>query len=98
MNFDFSESMAAASDADIIRILTSERNNYQELAIKAAERELQKRNLSIEQIEGIKKANESLQAIVEKKSTISLEFHWKMLAFMFPYIFVFVLSGFLKSE
>ncbi|TRX65967.1 RDD family protein [Carboxylicivirga sp. M1479] len=54
MNKDFTEVMAQRSDEELIKILTVHKEDYQPEAIHCAEKELQKRNLSIEEQQTIK--------------------------------------------
>jgi hypothetical protein len=54
MDFDFAKTMAEASDSELIKILTIEKDKYQDAALDAAEKELNNRNLSVDQIEKTK--------------------------------------------
>lgn len=60
--------MAEATDTEIIKIVTADRDNYQEAAVEAAEKELTKRNLPIELIEKTKKFQESQKQFDEIKT------------------------------
>nr|WP_298791559.1 RDD family protein [uncultured Allomuricauda sp.] len=60
--------MSERTDEELIRIVTTERKNYQPLALDAAEQEISKRNIDTSNFEAIK-----LQAIKEKEQKISIE-------------------------
>jgi hypothetical protein len=98
MNFDFSKSMKDASDAELIKILTTDRSDYQEVAIVAAETEFARRNLAIEHVERLKSENAFRQKIKTAKANEPLDFHWKVIAVIFPVLFQFIISGLLKGD
>ena len=54
MSNNFDDVMAKETDAQLLKILTEQRNDYQPAAVEAAEREFAKRNLSQEKIESAK--------------------------------------------
>ena len=98
MQFDFNETMKSSSDEELIKIVTYERDNYQEAAIKAVEIELEKRNLNQTDIYS---AQDSIEAKYEQqqlKAETPLDTHWKILTFIFPGILQIILSGTFKSE
>ena len=98
MQFDFKDVMKKATNEELIKIVAYERDNYQEEAIKAAEIELENRNLSQSIVYS---AQDSIEANYEEqqlKAQIPLETHWKTLTFIFPGILQLILSGTFKSE
>ncbi len=84
MNFDFEKTMKAATDAELIRIVVTNRDDYQEAAILAAEAELTKRKFSEQKFVTIKSSIDTENEIKFFKSNAPLELHWKILAFLFP--------------
>jgi hypothetical protein len=98
MHFDFTETMKQASNAELLKIVTTDRDDYQEGAVKAAETELSKRNLSIEEITAAEMFNEQQQQILLKKANAPLESHWKILTFIFPGVINFIFSGTFKGD
>lgn len=98
MNFDFTKTMRETSDAELIKILTQDRNDYQEAAIAAAENELTKRKLSAKQIESAKTFNSVQKAVSDEKANAPLDFHWEILSVALPGIFQLLISGILKGE
>ena len=98
MNLDFAKSMEESSDAELIKIVTIDRNDYQKVALIAAEKELSRRNLSSEQISSAKKINEVQKVIKDTKANAPLDFHWKILAVIFPGVFQIIISGILKGD
>ena len=98
MEFDFVKTMQQATDAELLKIVTIDRANYQEVALIAAEAELAKRNLTSEQINTAKSFNEKEQKIQTFKANSPLEMHWKILTFILPGIFQIILSGTFKGD
>lgn len=98
MQFDFTSKMKEATDAELLNIVTLERDNFQEEAVVAAEVELEKRNLTPEQIHIETTFNEKQQQIRSDKANTPLETHWKILTFLFPGIFQLILSGLFKGS
>ena len=98
MEFDFAKTMQEISDTELIKILTTERDNYQKEAIDAAELEFNKRNLTTTQIENAKTYNEKEYQIQLAKSKMPLDLHWKILTAIIPGVIQLILSGLFKSE
>jgi hypothetical protein len=98
MQFNFKQTMQETSDAELIKIVTLERDNYQEEAVLAAETELAKRNLTPEQVAAAENINEEQQQIQIRKANTPLDVHWKVLTFIFPAIIQIILSGAFRSE
>ena len=98
MQLDFEKTMKEASNAELLKIITTDRDNYQEAAIEAAEVELSKRNLTPEEMKAAKKFNEEQQQIITFKSNLPLDTHWKVLTFIFPGILQIILSGTFKGD
>jgi len=73
MNKDFTEVMAQRSDEELIKILTVHKKEYQPEAVECAERELKKRNLSLESIQIIEEIikTETKQEIKMETNTAS---------------------------
>ena len=98
MNFDFTRAMSDATDAELIKILTVDRENYQEAAVEAAELELTKRNIPTEQIEKTRQLHTAQKQFEDIKANAPLDTHWKVLTFIFPAILQIIISGVFKSE
>lgn len=98
MQFDFTETMIQASDVELLKIVTTDRNNYQEAAIIAAETELSRRNLSSEQITAAEMFNEQQKQNILAKANAPLETHWKVLTFIFPGVINLIFSGTFKGD
>lgn len=98
MVFDFEKTMKEAPDAELIRIVITNRDEYQEAAIAAAEAELSQRNLSQEQLAllQIRQIGENTEKAY--KAAIPLDIHWKILAFLFPGIFQLIIAGSFKAN
>ena len=98
MYFDFTKSMSTATDAELIKILTVDRENYQEAAVQAAELELTKRDIPTDQFEKTKELHTTQKQFDNIKANAPLDTHWKVLTFMFPAILQMIISGIFKSE
>lgn len=98
MEFNFAETMRSAKDAELIKIVTINKDNYQPAAVAAAEVELAARNLSVDQIEFATALNEREHADIAAKATEPLDIHWKILACVFPVIPQLLLAGLFKSQ
>lgn len=96
--FDFEETMKEAPDAELIRIVITNCDEYQEAAIAAAEAELSRRNISAEQFSLLK--TKQVEENTEKayKAAIPLEMPWKILAFLLPGVLQLVIAGSLKAN
>lgn len=98
MTFDFEKTMKEAPDAELIRIVVTNRDDYQEAAIAAAEAELSKRNLPEETLSIIESRQIEENAERIHKANFPLELHWKILTFIFPGIFQLIIAGFFKAN
>jgi hypothetical protein len=98
MQFDFSQAMAERSDAELIAITTTEKDNYQAVALEAARVELSRRNLSAHQIETAIYNNSRQEQLENKKRDKPLEAYWKILVFFIPTIALLIIAGYLKSH
>ena len=78
MNTDFKDVMSKRTDEDLIKIVTIARNDYQPLAVTAAEEEIKSRNLDTEKIEQveseIKVEIEEKQQLNDKTVSSSIRF------------------------
>ncbi len=84
MTNSFDEVMAKESDAQLIKILTELRNDYQPAAVEAAEKEFARRNLSSEKIEVAKELLMQEKQVTEAKAAEPLAWHWKAFFLLLP--------------
>ena len=92
----FTDVMAEKDDIELIRITTSERNDYQPEAVLAAKEELRKRNISATMYQDFTAKVEMLIEVeknIEKtKSELPLSTWIKVVAFIFPFILFFIIG------
>src|SRR5215203_672912 len=98
MSFDFKETMKEATDAELIKIVFTEREYYQPAAVLAAEAELALRRLSADKIKVLVAVNEKQQQILGFNANIPLDTHWKVLTFILPGILQLFLSGLFRGD
>jgi hypothetical protein len=90
---EFRGVMSDRTDADLVKMTTIERNQFQPDAVIAAEEELKKRNLTADQIETV---NTDIRIETEKegeKANEPLGIFWKILTFLFPGLINIFFSG-----
>ncbi|MBI3235578.1 MAG: hypothetical protein HYZ42_16320 [Bacteroidetes bacterium] len=97
MENSFTKAMTQRSDEELLKITTEQRNDWQEEAVLAAEHELTKRNLSLGEIEMAMRKNAHQNKQIEDKANEPLETVWRILTFLFPAIFTFILSTGLRT-
>ena len=95
---EFTHVMEKRSDFELIEIVTKLRNDYNPEAVKAAEIEIEKRNLSIDQIELVKEEIKLKDKALEEKANKPLQTHWKVLTFAIPGILSLILAGTFKAD
>ena len=98
MNFDFEQTMKQASDEELIRIVITNRDEYQEAAIAAAEKELRLRNLPKQQLAMHTNKQQWLNERKAMKAAVPLELHWKILSFLFPGVIQLIIAGSFKAN
>src|SRR5437868_10173043 len=98
MTFEFEKQMEKASDAELLKIVTLDRDDYQGAAVIAAENELARRNLTTEQIADASTANVIEKTARDTKANLPLDFYWIPFALIFPGIFQMIISGIFKGE
>jgi hypothetical protein len=98
MENDFTTIMSQRTDAELLKIVNELRNDYQPDAVRAAELELQKRNLTSEQVQEAVHENETKKQIVTEKANAKLSGIWKVLTFIFPGILQVIFAGTFKAD
>lgn len=96
--FDFEKTMKEAPDAELIRIVITNRDEYQDAAIAAAEAELSRRNIPAEELSLLKAKQMEKNTAKAHKAAIPLELPWKILAFLFPGVIQLIIAGSLKAN
>jgi len=91
----FAEAMARRSDAELVEILTQRHDDYQPDTLAAAEMELEKRNLTTEQVE---QAKQSVELKIQQRANEPLEAGWKLLTFLIPGIITSMIAATLKAD
>lgn len=90
--------MAERTDAELIKILTEQRDDYEKEAVIACENELESRNLNIDEIEIAKKENEEITKKVISKANEKLSAGLKILTFLIPIVLVIIFAGVFKAD
>ena len=98
MTSNFEDIMSKRTDAEIIKILTEDVSDYQPAAIEAAKKEFEKRKLSADVVETVKKSLEQENEVKKVKASEPLSFVWKFLTFIFPGAIQMFLYGKLKTD
>jgi len=98
MENQFDEVMSKRTDAELIKILNSAEGDYQLMALEAAKREYEKRNLSTEQITIAEQEIEQRQQKDELKANEKLSSNGKIFAFLFPGLLLIMFAGTYKSD
>ena len=94
----FTDQMSRRTDAELLKIVIDQRNDYQPEALLAAEEELARRNLSPEQVSSAKEELERKKTFDEKRANEPLDMSLKILTAIFPGILQIILSGTYKVE
>lgn len=93
----FSAVMAQKDDVELIRIVTAEKNDYQPEAIIVAEEEIKKRNISVSMYQDFAEKIETLIEIENNREEIKRQLplqNWiKVVAFLFPAFFFFIIGA-----
>jgi uncharacterized RDD family membrane protein YckC len=102
MENNFREVMESRTNEELIKIVTIDRENYQQMAVVAAEQEINKRQLDTNLIE---KVNQSFKIAIEEKKAIAtnlvsswtrlLHFVIDFLAILIIYFIISLIIGFL---
>jgi len=81
MNIDFKDAMSKRTDKDLIKIVTVARNDYQPLAVEAAQQEIKNRSIDTAMIEQVKidlimQIEEQKQFDTKKVSSVTRFIHF----------------------
>jgi hypothetical protein len=98
MNNNFNEVMSRKSDSQLTAILTSEREQFQPDALAAAEHELKKRNLTVENVKTLTIENAIKSQEEIERAEEPLEPLWKVLAFFIPGLIPLIFSASFKAD
>jgi hypothetical protein len=95
---EFEAAMFNQTDADLIRIISSEPGDFRPAAVEAAGRELSRRNLSEVLIIAIKQDIEHKQRLDRFKAKQPLGTGLKILSCIFPGIIQLMFAGMFKAD
>lgn len=98
MENEFDNVMQKRSDADLIKILSGPPDDYQPIALNAAKREFERRNLSDIQIATAKQQIIQKQQIDQTRADMPLGTLPKIFAFLFPGILLLASAGIFKAD
>jgi hypothetical protein len=98
MENKFTSIMTQRTDAELLKIVNEQRNDYQPEALEAAELELKNRNLSIERVQEAIQENETKKQIETEKANMKLGGGWKVLTFIFPGLIQIIFAGTFKAD
>ena len=94
----FTEQMSKRTNAELIKIVNEQRNDYQPEAVTAAEEELTKRNLSQTQLSTAKQELEQKKQFDENRANEPLAMGLKILTAFFPGLIMIIFSGGYKAD
>ncbi len=94
----FDDVMAQRSNAELIAILNSPEGDYQPAALEAAKRVFDGRNLSFSQLETARNQISDAREKDEAKANEPLSVLPKILAFIFPGVYLILVSGLFNAE
>ncbi|WP_184542352.1 hypothetical protein [Mucilaginibacter sp. FT3.2] len=95
---EFEEVMARQSNAKLLDIIKSPEGTYEVLALEAAKKELESRNLTTDQIESTEAAVFEKIKDREDRKHVPLNWHWKVLCVLLPGIIPILLAGGFKAD
>jgi uncharacterized protein YqhQ len=98
MENQFTSVMTQRTDAELLKIVNEQKNDYQPKAIEAAELEIKKRNMSSERIQEAIQENKTKNQIETEKTNKELDSGLKVLTFIFPGIIMIIFAGIYKSD
>lgn len=98
MDNKFTSTMTQRTDAELLKIVNEQRNDYQPEALEAAELELKNRNLTIERVQEAIQENETKKQIKTEKANVKLSGGWKVLTFIFPGLIQIIFAGTFKAD
>jgi len=98
MTNQFTEQMSKRTNAELLKILNEQHNDYQPEAISAAEAELARRNLTHEQVTTAKQEMETKNQFDERRANEPLGTGWKILTAIFPGVLQIIFSGTFKAD
>jgi hypothetical protein len=87
---EFDAVMAERTDAELLEILNGPEGDYQPAAVEAARRTFNKRKISEDQVTAFKQEIKQKQLEDEAKAIEPLETRYKVLAFIFPRIYLWL--------
>ena len=98
MNNEFEKVMLRRSDADLLEIINSPAGDYQDAAVEAAKREIDRRNLSANQVANAIQEIDQIKHNNKIKANLPLGIGWKIFTAMVPGIIQLMFAGTLKAD
>jgi len=98
MSNQFEAVMAKRTDAELLSVINSPVGDYQPLALEAAIREFEKRNLSNDQISAAKTEIKQKEQDLETKANEPLNIVSKIFAFLFPGLLMLLFAVTYKAD
>lgn len=98
MKNEFSSVMANLTDAELIKMVRDQRNDFHPRAIEAAESEIKNRNLGVEAIQETIQEIEAKNQIATEKANEELDVGLRVLSFIFPGGLLIALGALYKSK
>lgn len=98
MEFDFPKVMQAHSDAELLEIVSSQRDDYQPEALTAAEEELARRNLSPSKLKKAKAGIARKRRATRRRADEPLADGWRVFVAVFPGVMALVIARALKAN
>ena len=92
MENQFTNAMSKLSDAELLLVAGEQKGDYVPEAIIAAEAELQKRNLTVLQVEAAATINEQMKLAKEEKSKMPLSNVLKIIIAFLPGLSLFIIG------
>lgn len=91
MENPFIERMRGNSDGELVRIITVAKGDYQDMAVTAAQNELESRNIAPEKFENLLAHYQEERVITDKKSNEPLDNIYKVIGVLLPFVGVVIL-------
>ncbi len=93
MENEFAKVMTERTDAELIKIITVEREKYNSIAIEAAEKEVEKRNIETSDFEKIKEKINIEKKVIEKIDSNVVSSGVRLLNFLIDFIIWLIIAA-----